>query len=183
MESRKIIALVEDVDAARSALKWAVQNLLRFGDVITLLHVYPSSRSKNRQKQRNRRLNGFQLALSFKDLCQGVPEAKVEIVVTEGDQGATVMSLVEKLRASTLVVGLHDRSFIYRTAMVNTCVNNLNCRVLAVKQTLTGVDGHAHAEISQIDIRGVPEQRSHSLQVFLYSLGMFWRCRRKKGKT
>ncbi|XP_068637158.1 uncharacterized protein [Aristolochia californica] len=180
MECRKIIAIVEDVDAARSALKWAVQNLLRFGDVITLLHVYPSSRSKNRQKQRIRRLNGFQLALSFKDLCQGIPEAKVEIVVTEGDQGATVMSLVEKLRASTLVVGLHDQSFINKTAMVNTCINSLNCRVLAVKQTLTRVDVHTSAEISQIEVRGVSEHRSHSLQAFTYSLGMLWRSRRKK---
>ncbi|XP_068641003.1 uncharacterized protein [Aristolochia californica] len=182
LENRKIIALVEDVDAARSALKWAVQNLLRFGDVITLLHVYPSSRSKNRRKQRIRRLNGFQLALSFKDLCQGIPEAKVEIVVTEGDQGATVMSLVEKLKASTLVVGLHDQSFIYKTVMVNTCINNLNCQVLAVKQTVSRVDGQTNAEISQIEIRSVSEQRSHSLQAFPYSLAMLWRSRRKKVK-
>lgn len=74
MVPHKIIAVVEDVDAARYALRWAVQNLLRNGDLVTLIHVYPSSRSKSKKKQRRLRLKGFQLALSFKDLCVGVPE-------------------------------------------------------------------------------------------------------------
>eukprot|EP00262_Sarcandra_glabra_P010742 TRINITY_DN2614_c0_g1_i1.p1 TRINITY_DN2614_c0_g1~~TRINITY_DN2614_c0_g1_i1.p1 ORF type:complete len:127 (+),score=23.92 TRINITY_DN2614_c0_g1_i1:93-473(+) len=114
METQKIIVVVEEVDAARTALQWALHNLFRYGDLITLLHVFPSSRSRNHLKQRNRRLRGFQLALSFKDLCNGVPEAKVEIVVMEGDQGATIVSLVRDIGASMLVVGLHDHSFLYK---------------------------------------------------------------------
>jgi hypothetical protein len=41
-------------------------------------------------------------------------QAKVEIVVTEGELGDAVAATVDKLGATTLVVGLHDRSFLYR---------------------------------------------------------------------
>lgn len=69
MDVKKIVVIVEDVDAARAALLWALQNLLRFGDVVTLLHVFPSLNSRNRKKLRLLRLKGYQLALSFKDIC------------------------------------------------------------------------------------------------------------------
>jgi len=41
-------------------------------------------------------------------------QAKVEIVVTEGELGETVVATVNQLGATTLVVGLHDKSFLYR---------------------------------------------------------------------
>lgn len=67
-----MVVLVEEVDAAVEALRWAARNFLRRGDLITLLHVLPASRS--RKRQRLLRLRGFQLALSFRDLCSRVPE-------------------------------------------------------------------------------------------------------------
>ncbi|KAF9605156.1 hypothetical protein IFM89_014147, partial [Coptis chinensis] len=77
-----------------------------------LLHVFPLTRSRNNNKQRSLRLKGFQLALSFKDLCDEVPDAKVEIVVREGDQdGRTIASTISEVSASDLVLGLHDQSF------------------------------------------------------------------------
>lgn len=69
MDVKKIVVIVEDVDAARAALLWALHNLLRYGDVVTLLHVFPSLNSRNRKKLRLLRLKGYQLALSFKDIC------------------------------------------------------------------------------------------------------------------
>lgn len=72
MESQRVVVVVEETEAAQAALKWAVRNFLRGGDCITLLHVYPSTRSVKRQKRM--RLRGFQLALSFKDLCTGIAE-------------------------------------------------------------------------------------------------------------
>nr|DAD31660.1 TPA_asm: hypothetical protein HUJ06_010511 [Nelumbo nucifera] len=114
----KILVVVEDVDAARMALQWALQNLLRYGDSIILLHVFPPSRSKSKKKQRVLRLRGFQLALSFKDICNTVLDAKVEIVVREGDlEGRTIVSTVREIGASALVVGLHDQSFLYNTSV------------------------------------------------------------------
>ncbi|RRT66607.1 hypothetical protein B296_00009513 [Ensete ventricosum] len=110
MEKQKVVVVVEEADVARTALLWAVRNFIRSGDSITLLYVCPSTRSKT--KQRNYRLKGFQLALSFKDLCNGI--AEVEIIVTEGDRGALVVSTVTNVGASTLVVGLHDKSFLYK---------------------------------------------------------------------
>ncbi|XP_058088632.1 uncharacterized protein LOC131235466 [Magnolia sinica] len=184
MVAQKVIVVVEDVDAARSALRWAIRNLFRNGDLITLLHVYPSSRSRNKQKLRTQRLNGFQLALSFKELCIGFPEVKVEIIVTEGDQGATIASLVKETGASTLVVGLHEKSFIYRSAAAHSCINDLNCRLLAVKPTSAAFDGTPNAEFSQIETVSLcASQPKTPCQSFPSSLGMIWRSRRRKGST
>jgi nucleotide-binding universal stress UspA family protein len=77
MDVRKIVVVVEDVDAARSALQWALNNLVRYGDLVTLLHVFPSSASKNKRKARLLRLKGFQLALSFKDICNTFPNVSL----------------------------------------------------------------------------------------------------------
>ncbi|PIA63477.1 hypothetical protein AQUCO_00201077v1 [Aquilegia coerulea] len=139
MESRKIVVVVEEVEVARTALQWALHNLLRYGDQIILLHVFPSTRSRNNKKQRVLRLKGFQLALSFKDLCDKILDAKVEIIVREGDQeGMTISAMIREIGASDLVLGLHDQSFMYRMAMAHVSItDNLHCRVLAIKQPMT----------------------------------------------
>ncbi len=72
MESQRVVVVVEDVGAARAALQWAVRNFIRAGDWITLLHVCPSARS--RRRRRSLRLGGFQLALAFRELCNGIAE-------------------------------------------------------------------------------------------------------------
>lgn len=79
MDLRKIVVIVEDVEAARTALKWTLNNLMRYGDLITLLHVFPTTRSKSASKLRHLRLNGYQLALSFKDLCTTFPNVSFPI--------------------------------------------------------------------------------------------------------
>lgn len=150
------------MDIARTALKWALQNLLRFGDLITLLHVYPTSRSRNKKKLRLLRLKGYHLALSFKEICNTFPNSKTEIVVTEGDQeGGKIADLVRRIGASTLVVGLHDQSFLYRLALPHSNIaNNLNCKVLAVRQptpltrrrTVSLADSSTNMDFSQIEI-------------------------------
>lgn len=79
MDVKKIVVVVEDVDAARTALKWALINIIRYGDIITLLHVYNSSNTRSRRRSRSRskarllRLDGFRLALSFQDICNDYP--------------------------------------------------------------------------------------------------------------
>ncbi|XP_031092676.1 uncharacterized protein LOC115997284 [Ipomoea triloba] len=137
--SRKIVVIVEEEEVARTAFEWALHNLLRCGDLITLLHVFPSSRSssRNKKKQRLLRLKGFQLALSFQDLCNSAfINTRTEIVVREGDlEGGTIAATVREIGASTLVAGLHDHSFLYKLAMSHTNItNNLNCKILAIKQ-------------------------------------------------
>lgn len=77
MDVKKIVVAVEDVDAARTALQWALRNIIRYGDIITLLHVYNhSTRSRSRSKARLLRLNGFKLALSFQDMCNSYPNVR-----------------------------------------------------------------------------------------------------------
>ncbi|CAN1267002.1 hypothetical protein LINPERPRIM_LOCUS12723 [Linum perenne] len=118
MEVRKIVVVVEDVEASRTALRWSLHNFLRHGDLLTLLHVFPNTKKK---KMRLLRLQGFQLALSFKDICNSsffnvrFLQTNVEIIVTEGeDEGGKIGEIVREIGASDLFVGLHDRSFLYR---------------------------------------------------------------------
>ncbi|MED6172285.1 hypothetical protein PIB30_048645 [Stylosanthes scabra] len=166
MDARKIVVMVEDEEVARTALKWALHNIIRYGDIITLLHVYhsSSSRTRSRSKARHLRLNGYQLALSFQHICNTYPNTKVEIIVKEGDQeGTKIAATVREVGASVLVVGLHDHSFLYRMAMAhspNSIARHFNCRVLAIKQppiapmrpTLSVLDSATNMDFSQIDI-------------------------------
>ncbi|KAJ1428147.1 UspA [Sesbania bispinosa] len=168
MDVKKIVVVVEDVDAARTALQWALRNIIRCGDIITLLHVYHSSRSKTRSRARLLRLNGFRLALSFQDICNNYSNTKVEIIVTEGDQeGKKIASTVREIGASMLVLGLHDHSFLYKFTMAHShdsIASNFNCRVLAIKQphaadplrpmisAVAVLDSSTNMDFSQIDI-------------------------------
>ncbi|WKA08196.1 hypothetical protein VitviT2T_025938 [Vitis vinifera] len=163
MDMRKIVVVVEDVEAARTAFEWALHNLLRYGDLITLLHVFPK-RSRSKKKLRLSRLKGFQLALSFKDICSDFPNTKIEIVVTEGDQeGDRIVAVVREIGASALVVGLHDQSFLYKLAMAhNNIASSFNCRVLAVKSNASSSpdsssipDSSTNMDFSQIDLAGL----------------------------
>lgn len=38
----------------------------------------------------------------------------MEIVVKEGEQAATVVALISEIRASVLILGLHEKSFLYK---------------------------------------------------------------------
>jgi hypothetical protein len=78
--------VVEDVDEARTAQKWALINIIRHGDIITLLHVYNSSNSntrskRNRSRARLLRLDGFRLALSFQDICNNYPNVCIIFIL------------------------------------------------------------------------------------------------------
>ncbi|KAK9118854.1 hypothetical protein Scep_016947 [Stephania cephalantha] len=204
MEKRKIVVLVEDVEAARAALLWALDNLLRYGDSIVLLHVLPflSSSSKpqsistttattTNNKLRRQRLKGFHLALSFKNLCDSFLDAKVEIVVTPGDpDGNTIASMVRDIGASALVVGLHDQSFLYKTATSRTRItDNNNCRVLAIKHSGKMESSSSQecnsmsTEFSQIEtgkIRPPPgPQPKIQYQIMPSPFGITWRSRRR----
>ncbi|XP_021731483.1 uncharacterized protein LOC110698369 [Chenopodium quinoa] len=139
MDERKIVVVVEESETARTALKWALQNLVRYGDVVTLLHICPHypPRSRNKKKLRLLRLKGYQLALSFNDICTSSSiNTKIEIVVTEDDaEGKKMVGLVREMGAFALVLGLHDHSFFYRLAMRHDNITKtLNCKVLAIKQ-------------------------------------------------
>ncbi|KAG5046533.1 hypothetical protein JHK86_015939 [Glycine max] len=172
MDVKKIVVAVEDVDAARTALQWALRNIIRYGDIITLLHVYHHS-TRSKSKARLLRLNGFKLALSFQDMCNNYPNTKVEIIVTEGDQeGAKIAATVREIGASMLVVGLHDSSFLYNIGSI------FNCRVFAIKQphvspvrpmisAVSVLDSSTNMDFSQIDLSRL--QNFSNLETFLHT--------------
>ncbi|ONK81363.1 uncharacterized protein A4U43_C01F28250 [Asparagus officinalis] len=78
--------------------------------------------------------------------------AKVEILVKEGEVAATVVGLVSKIGASTLVVGLHAQSFLYKRSSSILSTHSFNCRILAVKQHSATHDRFINAELSQVQI-------------------------------
>ncbi|MCO5601114.1 hypothetical protein L7F22_055233 [Adiantum nelumboides] len=145
-----MVVVVDDAESARIALGWAMHNVIRSGDIITLLHVHPSTARgrvtdftpvqlhSSEGSRRLHRLKGFQLALSLKELCDLNPEAKVEILVVEGDQGPTIVSMAKKLGATALILGQHKRGLLGRILgkedTRDYCIKNSDCLVLAVKQ-------------------------------------------------
>ncbi|MBA0744573.1 hypothetical protein Gogos_007188 [Gossypium gossypioides] len=173
MDVRKIVVVVEDLDVSRNALQWSLHNLLRYGDLLTLLHVFTATKSRNKKKARLLRLQGYQLALSFKEICNSnFFNTNIEMVVTEGDQeGRKIVAMVREIGASVLVVGLHHQSFLYRLALGHDNIaNSLSCRVLAIKQPdlspppplraktrerLPPLDSSTTMDFSQIEISGL----------------------------
>ncbi|CAN4098255.1 unnamed protein product [Withania somnifera] len=200
MDIRRIVVIVEDADIARSALQWTLHNILRYGDIITLLHIFSITRSNSKKKLRLLRLKGFQLALSFQDICNNFLNTKTEIVVTQGDQdGGKIGAMVREIGATTLVAGLHDHSFLYRLAMTqNNIANSLNCKVLAIKQptpptttrtrtrTISFQDSSTNMDFSQIEIDTLsfPEVIPPKIpyQVCPDPHSIIWKSRRHMGK-
>ncbi|XP_010479325.1 PREDICTED: uncharacterized protein LOC104758194 [Camelina sativa] len=135
---RRIVVVVEDKEAARTALQWALHNLLRQGDVIVLLHVFspPPSRKKKFTAARNLRRHGYHLALSFREICDSFFNTHTEIIVREGDDdGNMIAQVLKEIGASMLLVGLHQNSFLYRWAMSGIDVSrHFDCKVMAIKQ-------------------------------------------------
>ncbi|XVE64091.1 hypothetical protein DITRI_Ditri07aG0073300 [Diplodiscus trichospermus] len=170
MDVRKIVVVVEDVDIARTALRWTLHNLLRYGDLLTLLHFFSPKTSRSKKKARLLRLQGYQLALSFKEICNSnFFNTNIEMIVTEGDQeGRKIVAMMREIGASVLVVGLHNQSFLYKLAMAHDNIaNSLSCRVLAIKEPelaplrtnaremLPALDSSTNMDFSQIEITGL----------------------------
>ncbi|XWS50685.1 hypothetical protein CRYUN_Cryun12cG0107600 [Craigia yunnanensis] len=201
MDVRKIVVVVEDVDVAKTALQWTLHNLLRYGDLLTLLHVFSPTKSRSKKKARLLRLQGYQLALSFKEICNSnFFNTNIEMIVTEGDQeGRKIVAMVQEVGASVLVVGLHDQSFLYKLAMAHDNIaNSLNCRVLAIKQQelpplraktremLPALDSSTNMDFSQIEISGlqVPDIPTPKIPYRICPIpsAIIWRSRKSMKK-
>ncbi|XVE58702.1 hypothetical protein DITRI_Ditri04bG0190100 [Diplodiscus trichospermus] len=211
MDVRKIVVVVEDVDVARTALQWTLHNLLRYGDLLTLLHVFSPTKSRSKKKARLLRLQGYQLALSFKEICNSnffnichnqriLLQTNIEMIVTEGDkEGRKIVAMVREIGASILVVGLHDQSFLYKLAMAqDNIANSLNCRVLAIKQPelptpraktremLPSIDSSTNMDFSQIEISGlqIPDIPTPKIpyRICPNPSAIIWRSRRSRKK-
>ncbi|VVB00818.1 unnamed protein product [Arabis nemorensis] len=201
---RRVVVVVEDKEAARTALQWALHNFLRQGDVIILLHVFSSlHRKKKSTAARLLRRHGYHLALSFREICDSFFNTNTEIIVREGDEdGRTIAEVVKEIGASTLLVGLHQNSFLYRWEM-----RNFDCKVMAIKQpspeqsspvkakgrsktssaTATSSDSLTNFDFSQIEISGlqVPEIPTPKVPYRLCPSphAILWRTRPRRSKT
>ncbi|KAM0985277.1 hypothetical protein ACFX2C_012566 [Malus domestica] len=67
---------------------------------------FQTSRSRNKNKSRLLRLKGFQLTLSFKEICNTFPNTNGEMIVTEDDQdGKKITALVREIGKKTRRLG------------------------------------------------------------------------------
>ncbi|KAH7549298.1 hypothetical protein JRO89_XS13G0010900 [Xanthoceras sorbifolium] len=191
MDARKIVVVVEEVEAARTALLWALHNLLRYGDIITLLHVFPCIKSRSKKKIRLLRLKGFQLALSFKEICNSFFNTNVEIIVAEGDEeGTRIAAMVREIGASALVVGLHDHSFLHRVLAIKQPIaasNSAPPRTQTQTQSTAAVstpDSSTNMDFSQIEIAPlhVPDISPPKIpyQICPNPSAIIWRSRKSK---
>nr|VDD02978.1 unnamed protein product [Brassica rapa] len=205
---RRIVVVVEDKEAARTALQWALHNLFRQGDIIVLLHVIsPPPRKKKSTAVRLLRRHGYHLSLRLLSV-DGFFLTNTEIIVREGDEdGRTIAEVVKELGASMILVGLHQNSFLYRWAMSGIDVTrNLGCKVMAIKQpsseesppgkvkgrrmtshTTATSDSLTNFDFSQIEISGlqVPEIRTPKVPYRLCPSprAILWRTRPRRSKA
>lgn len=91
---RRIVVVVEDKEAARTALQWALHNFLRQGDVIVLLHVFSSlPRKKKSTAARLLRRHGYHLALSFREICDSFFNvSKISLIM--GKKNSTLLDFL-----------------------------------------------------------------------------------------
>ncbi|KAI3882863.1 hypothetical protein MKW92_034969 [Papaver armeniacum] len=187
---KKIVVVVEEVETARTALQWALHNLLSYGDLIILLHIFPVTKSSSsvNKKQNNHnsitnnrkralRLKGFELALSFKDLCDSFLNAKVQIIVKEGDQdGITIAAMVREIDASALVAGLHDESFLYKILAIKEPTVTKTNTTSILRNNSTNFD-FSQIEITRLSVSPIRPPKI-PYQILPSPFRIIWRSKR-----
>ncbi|KAJ0228969.1 hypothetical protein HA466_0320380 [Hirschfeldia incana] len=135
-------------------------------------------------------------------------QTNTEIIVREGDEdGRTIAEVVKETGASTLLVGLHQQSFLYRWAVSGIDVaRDFNCKVMAIKQpspeesplpekakgrktsqTTVTLDSLTNFDFSQIDISRlqIPEIATPKVPYRLCPSphAILWRTRPRRSKA
>ncbi|KAL0326181.1 UNVERIFIED_CONTAM: hypothetical protein Sradi_5187400 [Sesamum radiatum] len=150
-------------------MMWALTHVTNKGDILTLLHIVPSSCKGSENSS-----SSSYLATTLGSLCKACkPESngihresdilasslihgtvcgqvEVEALVIQGPKMATVMSQVKKLEVSVLVLGQKKPSpFLNCLCLkssteefVEQCINSLECLTIGVRKQSNGVSGY-----------------------------------------
>ncbi|XP_073032540.1 uncharacterized protein [Primulina eburnea] len=136
---KRVMVLVDQSSYSKHAMMWALTHVANKGDVLTLLHIVPSSSSPN------------SLAPTLGSLCKASkPEVEVEVLVIQGPKMATVKSQVKKLEVSVLVLGQKKLSPLLHCLclksgteeFVEQCINKMECLTIGVQKQSKGVSGY-----------------------------------------
>ncbi|XP_073124675.1 uncharacterized protein [Henckelia pumila] len=138
---KRVMVLVDQSSNSKHAMMWALTHVANKGDILTLLHILPSSSSSSPNS----------LAPTLASLCKASkPEVEVEVLVMEGPKMATVKSQVKKLEVSVLVLGQKKLSpFLQCLCLksgteefVEQCINKMECLTIGVQKQSKGVSGY-----------------------------------------
>ncbi|XP_073023147.1 uncharacterized protein [Primulina eburnea] len=140
---KRVMVLVDQSSYSKHAMMWALTHVANKGDIITLLHVVPSSEFD--------KSSSHFLVSTLGSLCKACkPEVEVEALVIQGSKLGTVMSQVKKLEVSVLVLGQKEpSSLLYCLCLkssteefVEHCIDTLECLTIGVRKQSGGVGGY-----------------------------------------
>ncbi|KAF4354532.1 hypothetical protein CsatB_008888 [Cannabis sativa] len=161
---KRVMVVVDESSHSKHAMIWALTHVANKGDLLTLLHIVPSSHkvvvsserassdsSSSASSDSSSSTSPF-LANSLGSLCKACkPEVEVEALVIQGPKLATVMNQVKKLEVSVLVLGQKKTSPFFsclcgmnsRTEeFVEQCINGADCMTIGVRKQSRGVSGY-----------------------------------------
>ncbi|PON46996.1 Universal stress protein [Parasponia andersonii] len=156
---KRVMVVVDESSHSKHAMIWALTHVANKGDLLTLLHVVPSSHkvvpseraSADSASSSSSSSSSSFLANSLGSLCKACkPEVEVEALVIQGPKLATVISQVKKLEVSVLVLGQKKTSPLIsclcgmsRTEeFVEQCINGADCLTIGVRKQSKGVSGY-----------------------------------------
>ncbi|GFQ08617.1 hypothetical protein PHJA_003005700 [Phtheirospermum japonicum] len=95
---KRVMVIVDQSSHSKHAMMWALTHVTNKGDILTLLHIVPSSSSSSNFLPPH-------LAHSAKPLSLRCSQVEVEALVIQGPKMGTVMSQVKKLEVSFFFFG------------------------------------------------------------------------------
>ncbi|KZV16567.1 hypothetical protein F511_11399 [Dorcoceras hygrometricum] len=140
---KRVMVLVDQSSYSKHAMIWALTHVANSGDILTLLHVVPSSESN--------KSSAHFLVSTLGSLCKACkPEVEVEALVIQGPKLGTVMSQVKKLEVSVLILGQkRPSSLLYCLCLkssteefVEQCINTFDCLTIGVRKQSQGIGGY-----------------------------------------
>ncbi|CAN0892444.1 hypothetical protein LINGRAHAP2_LOCUS17542 [Linum grandiflorum] len=146
MRSKRVMVVVDETSHSKHALIWALTHLVHHSDLLTLLHIIPSSSSSCS--------SSHLIVDSLGSLCKSCkPEVEVEALVVQGPKLETVISQVKKLDVSVLVLGqkkcssftscLSGSSMSNSEELVEECILSVErCTTVGVRKQSKGKSGY-----------------------------------------
>ncbi|KAL2456096.1 Adenine nucleotide alpha hydrolase-like superfamily protein [Abeliophyllum distichum] len=145
---KRVMVVVDQSSHSKHAMMWALTHVTNKGDILTLLHIVPSSCKGSDASAGS---GSPYLATTLGSLCKACkPEVEVEALMIQGPKLGTVMSQVKKLEVSVLVLGQKKPSPLLNCLclkssteeFVDQCINVLDCLTIGVRKQSQGVSGY-----------------------------------------
>eukprot|EP00243_Klebsormidium_subtile_P010808 TRINITY_DN589_c0_g1_i1.p2 TRINITY_DN589_c0_g1~~TRINITY_DN589_c0_g1_i1.p2 ORF type:complete len:154 (+),score=43.56 TRINITY_DN589_c0_g1_i1:136-597(+) len=143
MAKRSVLLAIDKSKEAAYVVDWALENLIRPDDQVTLLYVAKSGgllRSSSSKKSAEGAAEG-QSGLDFLDEAENKlrqnESIDVQRMVRNGDARAEIVAAAEETKASMLIMGSRGATLLKKTHLIGSvsdyCTVNAPCPVTVVK--------------------------------------------------